>query len=66
MPACAASWLICARLEAGPWGMLLLCGVVSFGVSNLFFFLCYGRSALLRDTAAQLKRALLSRADTPR
>ena len=66
LAACAASWLICARLEAGPWGMLLLCGVVSFGVSNLFFFLCYGRSTLLRDTAAQLKRALLSRADTPR
>ncbi len=58
---CTASWFVCGLYRLNPWLTLLLNAAVSFVVPNLFFLLCYGRSALFRDTLGHLKRVLLKK-----
>ena len=59
---CAASWFICGLFSLDVWPTLALNAVVSFAVPNLFYFIFFGRDPLLRESVAQIKRSLTSKA----
>ena len=58
---CAASWLICSLFELSVWVTLFTNAAVSFVVPNICYFAVYGRSHLLKESIAQVKRSLLSK-----
>ena len=57
---CTVSWFICGLYTVDVWPALLLNAAVSFLVSNLFYFVVYGRNPVFRGSLSQLKRTLLS------
>ncbi len=58
---CTASWFICSRFSLKVWPTLILNAAVSFIVSNLCYFIFFGRNPLLKESIVQIKRSLLSR-----
>ena len=62
----AASWFVCGLFSLSVWPALALNAAVSFVLPNLFYFVFFGRSPLLRESLSQIKKSLLPKARTPR
>lgn len=61
---CAASWFLCGLFSLEVWPSLVLSAAVSFAVPNLFCLAFFGRSPLLRESVAQIRKILSHGADT--
>ena len=59
---CAGSWFICSLFSPGVWPSLFLNAAVSFAVPNLCYYAFFRRNPLLRESIAQIKKVLLSKA----
>ena len=57
---CAVSWFICGLFSLSIWPKLIVNGLVSFIIPNVFYFAVYGRTPLFRRSLSKIKRILLS------
>lgn len=59
--ACGITWFLCSIIHLDVWPTLFINAIISFGVSNLLFFLVYGRNELFKESVAQIIRVILRR-----
>ena len=58
---CVSSWFACSWIDLGVWPTLIINALISFAISNVIFFVVFGRSDSFKESAAQIKRVVLRR-----
>ena len=59
--ACGISWYLCSIIHLAVWPTLFINGGISFVLSNLIFFIVYGRNELFKESVSQIIRVILRR-----
>ncbi len=58
---CVTSYLTCSWIKLGVWPTLIVNAGISFVISNIIFFVIYGRNNSFKESLAQIKRVVFSR-----